>query len=147
MEIPSDREINDNIVSFWRPKDPLRAKGEHLLNYRLHWCRTEPNGADLGRVVQTRSGLSWNQKNRQFVIDFAGSELTPFTSDKPPPLDVGCDKGKIINAAVEQNPATKGWRVSLEVDTAGNPVVELHARLMNGDQPLTENWVCRWTPS
>lgn len=146
VEIPSDREINDNIVSFWRPKDPLRAKREYLLNYRLHWGWAEPNAGDLGRVAQTRTGLSWNQKNRQFVIDFAGAMLAPFPPDKPPTLDVGCDKGKIVNATVEQNPAVKGWRVSLEVDTASSPVVELHARLMNGDQPLTETWVYRWTP-
>jgi glucans biosynthesis protein len=147
VEIPSDREINDNIVSFWRPKDPLRAKGEYLLNYRLHWCRREPNGMDLGQVAQTRCGLSWHQKNRQFVIDFTGAALAPFAPDKLPTLDAGCDRGKVVNATVEENPAVKGWRVSLEVDTADNLVVELHARLMNGDQPLTEKWMYRWTPS
>lgn len=147
VEIPSGREVNDNIVSFWRPKDPLQAKGEYLLNYRLHWCQTEPSGGELGHVVQTRCGLSWNQKNRQFVVDFAGNALAPFTPDKPPTLDAGCDKGKVVHATVEQNPALKGWRVSLQVDTADSSVVELHARLMSGDQPLTENWVYRWTPS
>lgn len=147
VEIPSDREINDNMVSFWRPKDPLRGKGEYLLNYRLHWCRTEPNEAALGRVAQTRCGLSWNQKNRQFIIDFAGPALASLTPGTPPALDAGCDKGKIVNATVEYNPPAQAWRVSLEVDTAGNPVIELHARLMNADQPVTENWVYRWTPS
>ena len=29
VEIPSDREVNDNIVAFWRPQDPLKAKGEY----------------------------------------------------------------------------------------------------------------------
>jgi len=38
IEIPSDNEVNDNMVGLWRPKEPLKAKGEYLLNYRLHWC-------------------------------------------------------------------------------------------------------------
>src|SRR5262245_27137385 len=29
IEIPTKEEIHDNIVAFWRPKDPLRAKGEY----------------------------------------------------------------------------------------------------------------------
>ena len=32
VEIPSEQEVNDNIVAFWRPHDPLRAKGEYMLN-------------------------------------------------------------------------------------------------------------------
>jgi glucans biosynthesis protein len=42
VEIPTDREINDNVVAFWRPHDPIKAKGEYLLNYRLHWCWSVP---------------------------------------------------------------------------------------------------------
>ncbi len=56
VEIPSDREINDNIVAFWRPHDPLRAKGEYLLNYRLHWCWAPPGEVKLAQVLQTRCG-------------------------------------------------------------------------------------------
>ena len=70
VEIPSDREINDNMVAFWRPHDPLRAKGEYLLNYRLHWCWAPPGEVKLAQVLQTRCGLSFDQKHRQFIIDF-----------------------------------------------------------------------------
>ena len=48
VEIPSDREVNDNMVAFWRPHDPLRAKGENILNYRLHWCWAAPGEVPLG---------------------------------------------------------------------------------------------------
>jgi periplasmic glucans biosynthesis protein len=147
IEIPSGREINDNIVAFWRPKDPLRARGEYILNYRLHWCQAVPDGAKLGHVVQTRCGLAWNQKNRQFIIDFAGDALSPFKPGKPPVLDVGSDKGKIVSATVQSNPETDGWRVSIELDTEDNHLIELHARLMDANKPLTENWVYRWTLS
>ena len=147
VEIPSDKEVNDNIVAMWRPHDPLRAKQEYKLSYRLHWTWQEPAFGPFAQVVQTRAGQAWNGKNRQFVVDFVGAPLDAWKAEKPPALDVGSDKGKIINAVTEPNPDIGGWRVSLEVDTGGEKMVELHARLMDADQPLTETWVARWTAS
>ena len=83
VEIPNDREINDNIVAFWRPHDPLRAKGEYLLSYRLHWCWAAPGQVTLAQVMQTRCGRSWDQKHRQFVVDFVGDILKSLKPDKP----------------------------------------------------------------
>jgi glucans biosynthesis protein len=147
VEIPSGREANDNMVAFWRPHDPLRAKSENILNYRLHWCWAPPGEVPLAQVMQTRCGESWDQKHRQFIIDFVGDALKPWTADKPPGLDVGSDKGKIVNAVAELNPDISGWRISIELDPADNKLVELHARLMDGDKPLTETWIYRWTPA
>ncbi len=145
VEIPSDREVNDNMVAFWRPHDPLRAKGEYLLNYRLHWCWAPPGEVRLAQAMQTRCGLSFDQKHRQFIIDFVGDSLKGLKPDRPPALDVGSDKGKIVSAVTEANPDIGGWRVSIELDTQDKKLVELHARLMQADQPLTETWIYRWT--
>jgi glucans biosynthesis protein len=145
VEIPSDREVNDNMVAFWRPHDPLRANGEYLLNYRLHWCWAPPGDVKPAQAMQTRCGLSFDQKHRQFIIDFAGEQLKPLTAEAPPTLDVGADKGKIVSAVTQPNPDVGGWRVSIELDTQDNKLVELHARLMQADQPLTETWIYRWT--
>jgi glucans biosynthesis protein len=145
VEIPSDREVNDNMVAFWRPHDPLRAKGEYLLNYRLHWCWTPPGEAKLARAARTLCGLSFDQKHRQFVVDFVGDSLKTLAPGAAPTLDVGVDKGKIISAVAQPNPEIDGWRVSLEVDAADNKVIELHARLMQGDERLSETWLYRWT--
>jgi glucans biosynthesis protein len=145
VEIPSDREVNDNMVAFWRPHEPLRAKGEYLLSYRLHWCWAPPGAVRLAQTMQTRCGLSFDQKHRQFIIDFVGNSLKALKSESPPTLDVGSDKGKIISAFTQPNPEVGGWRVSIELDTQDNKLVELHARLMQGDQPLSETWIYRWT--
>jgi periplasmic glucans biosynthesis protein len=145
VEIPSDREVNDNIVAFWRPHDPLKAKSESKLAYRMHWCWAEAEPGPFAKVVQTRCGKSFNGTNRQFVIDFAGAALDAWTAEAPPASDIGTDKGKIVNAVVERNPILGGWRVSIELDTQKQNVVELHARLMDGDKALTETWIARWT--
>jgi glucans biosynthesis protein len=147
VEIPSDKEVNDNIVAFWRPHDPLKAKSEFKLAYRMHWCWSEPEPGPFAQVVQTRSGKSWNSENWQYVVDFAGAALDAWKAETPPALDVGTDKGKIVHAVAQLNPELGGWRVSIELDTQKQPVVELHARLMDGDKPLTETWIGRWTPS
>ncbi|MGA3397767.1 MAG: glucan biosynthesis protein G [Acetobacteraceae bacterium] len=147
VEIPSDKEVNDNIVAFWRPHDPLKEKSEFKLAYQMHWCWSEPEPGPFAHVVQTRSGKSWNGDNRQYVIDFAGAALDAWNAETPPALDVGTDKGKIVHAVAERIPDLGGWRVSIELDTQKQPVVEMHARLMDGDKPLTETWIGRWTPS
>ena len=145
VEIPSNREVNDNIVAFWRPHDPLRAKGEYILNYRLHWCWSPPSASQLANVVGTRCGLSWDQKNRQFVIDFAGGVLKDRHTDAPPTIDLGASKGSIEHPVVEANPAIGGWRLSFQLVTGSEKLVEMHARLMDGETPLTETWIYRWT--
>jgi len=147
VEIPSDKEVNDNIVAFWRPHDPLKAKSEFTLSYRLHWCWSEPDPGPVAQVVQTRAGLALNGTDRQFVIDFAGVPLDAWDKQQPPGLDVGTDKGKIISAVAEHNPELHGWRVSIEFATNKQKMVELHARMMDGDKPLTETWIARWTAS
>jgi periplasmic glucans biosynthesis protein len=46
---------------------------------------------------------------------------------------------------VQPNPATGGLRLSFQLDTGGEKLVEMHARLMDGETPLTETWLYRWT--
>ncbi len=105
VEIPSDREVNDNMVAFWRPHDPLRAKGEYLLNYRLHWCWAPPGEVKLAQAMQTRCGLSFDQKHRQFVIDFVGESLKGLEAGRARRRSMSAsDKGKIISAVTEPNP-------------------------------------------
>ena len=147
VEIPSNKEVNDNIVAFWRPQSPLKAKSENKLAYRLLWCWSEPDQAPVARVVQTRSGAAFGGKNRQFVIDFAGTPLDAWKAETPPAMDVGTDKGKIANAVAEENPDTGGWRISIELDTQNQKVVEVHARFIDDKTPLSETWIARWTPS
>jgi glucans biosynthesis protein len=145
VEIPTTREVNDNIVAFWRPHDPLKAKGEYTVNYRLHWCWSVPAGTTLAEVSGTRSGLAGDQKNRLFIIDFVGGVLKGRRGDALPTIDVGASKGKIENPVAEFNPATGGWRLSFQLDQGSETLVELHARLMDGENPRTETWLYRWT--
>ena len=146
VEIPSGREVNDNIVAFWRPRDPLRARGEYLMNYRLHWCWSAPGAsARVAEVAQTRCGLSWDQKNRLFVIDAAGPPLKQLQPGTTPTLDATADGAQLQNLVAQLNPDLGGWRMSFELAPA-RKAIELHARLLADGRPVTETWMYRWTP-
>jgi glucans biosynthesis protein len=145
VEIPTDREVNDNVVAFWRPHEPLKAKGEYIFSYRLHWCWSVAPASPLCEVIATRSGLAWDRTNRLFVVDFASAALRRSRADSLPAIDIGSSKGKIANPVVEPNPATGGFRLSFQLDQGGEKLAEMHARLMDGETPLTETWLYRWT--
>ncbi|MFT8243993.1 glucan biosynthesis protein [Roseomonas sp. BN140053] len=145
IEIPTTGEIHDNIVAFWRPKEPLRAKGEYGFVYRLHWLPTAPGNTELGKIVDTRSGAG-GQNARLFVLDAAGGKLAALPTDATPTLEISANAGRIQNAVVGRNPDAQGWRIAFELLPGGAGLVELRALLKAGEQPLTESWVYRWTP-
>jgi glucans biosynthesis protein len=144
VEIPSKEEIHDNIVAFWRPREPLRAKGEYILTYRMHWGPVDERSLPLAKITATRSGASGD--DRLFVIDIAGDKLKEATPPERVRADVSANKGKIDHVVSQPNPATGGWRVSFTLTPNKEPAIELRAQLMRDDQPLSEIWLYRWTP-
>jgi glucans biosynthesis protein len=146
VEIPTNREIHDNVVAFWQPAQPLRAKGEHTFNYRLHWCAQNPFSSDLGKIVATRVGSGSKEKVRLFVIDVAGEKLKAVPPDAKLQAEIWADQGKVANAVAQPNPEVGGWRMSFELEPGGARSVEMRSRLMNGDALLSEAWMYRWTP-
>jgi glucans biosynthesis protein len=138
VEIPTDRETNDNIVAFWRPKPPLQAKVPYDFAYRLHWSGGAPLKAPAP-FTATMVGLGDNG-TRTFVLNIGGLK-----ADVKPRLDVTSDKGKLLNPLMQPDPEQGGWRISFDLDPGRETTVELHGRLMQADTPLTETWMYRWT--
>jgi glucans biosynthesis protein len=139
LEIPADREIHDNIVAYWRPRDPLAAGSEHSLAYRLHWCDTWPI-ADLATTLATAQGQNGNRDGRQFVVDFAGGNLGEGVT-----AHVQANAGEINAVVLEPNPYMGGYRLSFELLPQDNQLVELRAVLMRGGRTVSETWLYRWT--
>lgn len=144
IEIPTKEEIHDNIVSFWRPREPMRAKSERNFTYRIHWGPGKANTPNLAEFAKTRVGAG-PKNTRRFVLDLAGEKLKNIDAASVHG-NVTADKGEIRNIVAQPNPGTGGWRLSFELDTKKAPVVELRAQLMQGDAPLSEIWLYRWTP-
>ncbi len=141
VEIPSGRESNDNIVTFWRPAQGLAAGHAAQFAYRLTWLSEPPLPKNLGEIVATRSGASLDGKRRVFILDIVGAgEKTEGLR-----IDVGASAGKLSNVALMSNSALHGLRASFEVDPNDAELIEMRLRIMRGDKPVTETWLYRWT--
>src|SRR6266480_1991113 len=137
IEIPTKEEIHDNIAGFWRPKDPLQAKGEYTYTYRLHWGPDTPKGSSLARFARTGVGAR-GEGTKIFVLDLIGDKLK---SIDPNSIrgNVTAEKTEIKNIVTQPNPAIGGWRLSFEVSVKSP--IELRASLMQGDDAISEVWV------
>ncbi len=143
VEIPTKLEINDNIVAFWRPKNPLRAKAEHGFTYRLHWCAQPPAPTELARFGVTRTGAA--PKGRVFVLTATGGKLKGMPPDTVLQGKVTTDKGAIGPVLVTPDPEQNAWRLSFDLEPGDEKLCELRATLMQGEAPVTETWLYRWT--
>jgi glucans biosynthesis protein len=141
-EIPTDLEINDNIVAFWQPKEKLTAGGSPRFVYRLHWCKEWPPAGETPKALVSFSGggLNYNRTQRLYVIEFAGGNLT---GELVP--DVSASAGAVSNIVVQPNPETGATRLSFELDTKDIDMSELRAVLKRGTEQVSETWLSRWT--
>jgi len=152
-EIPTLVETNDNIVAFWRPKEPLKQGGSHSFVYRLHWCASWPLEQPTPRAVVQFSGSGvdvdysanppqYDPNRRLYVIEFAGgdnpAESTP---------EVSASAGKISNVVLYPNETNKTVRLSFRHDASEADLAELRAVLRRGDANVSETWLYRWTRS
>jgi glucans biosynthesis protein len=141
VEIPSDREVNDNIVAYWRPKEVVAKGREFSLTYRLHWCKNWPvNAPGLARAVFAGSGLNMEHTRRQFIVEFTGGDLSGELI-----ADVTASTGEVSRVVPHFNSETGGFRLSFELDPKGADAVELRAQLKRAEKPVTETWLYRWT--
>lgn len=141
VEIPSDREIHDNIVAYWQPHTPLPSGKGTDFSYRLRYT-AEPLDGSLARVVGTRTGVApRSAEQRAFVLDFQGAE--------PPPDDLEItattSSGQVLDARGSFVEATGVYRVAFELAPERADAVELRVLLTSKEQPWSETWLYRWT--
>lgn len=143
VEIPTADEFNDNIVSFWRPAQPLSAGGEHRFDYRLHWCDQPPDSTPLARVVATRGGASVNYADRRsLIVDFALGDL-PFDGLEP---RASTTAGTITSIALTRLPGNGRVRAAIGFDPEDVSLAELRLVLVDAEgRRASESWLARWT--
>lgn len=143
VEIPSDQEIYDNIVAFWRPDVPLVAGQDMALNYRLNWG-DEPVLPDTSlRVINTQIGA---RREGGFII------AIDFENGAAVPEDLGlieitahASSGTVSHPVLQRNPETEGPRLAFTLLPGEAGLVELRAELRLGGAALSEVWLYRWT--
>jgi glucans biosynthesis protein len=144
VQLPTKKDINDNIVAYWLPAT-LPPLGEPLsLSYTMYWYgddRTRPPG---GRVVATRREAGNSEGAYRFVVDFAGPALNALPAGAPVRGVVtvagGDAAGELLDQHVIKNPVTGGWRLSFQVKPKTDKPLELRAFLDKDGNGLTETW-------
>lgn len=142
VEIPTDDEIYDNIVAYWRPASPLEPGQSRAFSYDMTWGARTEYGTGL-KVANTRAGADRGGGLR-FTIDFAHEESMAVARDEITPL-VRASDGTIVAPIVEDNPQTGGLRLGFKLEPGDADLIEMRAQLRAGDGPLSEVWLYRWT--
>jgi glucans biosynthesis protein len=147
FEIPTEEEIHDNIVAYWKPSLPLKAGHAHNFNYRLTWPNDAPRRWPGAFVHATRSGLvNGPQRSTgaiQYAVDFKG--YSPATSSELPQAKLEVSAGSVSPPVVQANPHIDGIRVSFSFDPKGVAASELRLVLQVNDKAVSETWLHRWT--
>ena len=141
VEIPSPREMNDNIVAYWQPRTPIPAGQSAEFSYRMRFT-DEPLDDSLARVTATRTGQALNAAgHRSFVIDFKGAGDIP---DNIVP-EVWSSAGEVFAPRGHVVAQTGEYRVSFELDPGREDIVEMRVVLHSNGKPWGETWLYRWS--
>jgi periplasmic glucans biosynthesis protein len=143
-EIPSNSELNDNIIAYWRPKEALLAGSRTAFSYRQFWCWVPPESMPLAQTVGFRIGRGSTARRRRCMVEFAGDM---FASSEIPGLvmSLSAYSGQISGSKMMINTARKTARITFELDPGSEPACEMRLLLTVGDKPISETWLYRWT--
>lgn len=157
VEIPTDRETNDNIVAFWTPDAPVKAGDAIDLTYRLLWTGDAPDSG-LAKVAATRSGRAGepgravDPRGRKIAVEFRGANLLPLRTAIDVQADVSVRNGQIrllshYPAARHESGPDALWRVTFDVVCDGAEPADLRVTLRRNGRPLSETWTALVFPA
>ena len=155
VEIPTEDEIHDNIVAFWKPAREVKAGDRLPLAYRLYWQNEDPPPQiDVGRVTATRIGrggvpgrpMPDDKDKWKFVIDFVGGPLAKMQARYDIKPMVTVSRGKVANAYVIKVVGTDRWRALFDIDAPGKDQIDLRCYLSLDGKALTETWLYQYFP-
>jgi glucans biosynthesis protein len=155
VELPTNTEINDNIVSFWVPEKPIKAGDRVEFSYKVTSLKdpAELMPAKTGRTLQSRVGTvtrpgvdGFDPNGRIFVLDFVGEELNAIPANQPVEGVITHSSGKIENVVCHKHEFRDGWRLHFDFHPDGKTPADFRVYLKLGDKALSETWTYLWTP-
>ncbi len=141
VEIPSDSEGNDNIVSYWQPEKPLAPGEQYTYNYRLSWPNDISPMKNKVRIVRSALGNKLFSPHKEVVLD-----LSTLTEDQlaNATIHASVSDGKVIETRLQHNPNIAGGRLFMTFDPEEAEQIEIRIQLMQEDTPLAETFLYRW---
>lgn len=153
VELPTELEVNDNIVAYWIPDGDIKAGQELEYRYQLTWGAIEESTDPLARVTALRTGIGGTsgvenpEDLRKFVVDFEGESLGNLSPDGDIEAVVSASRAKIVHTSVSHIEANGAWRLVIDLIPESDAPVELSAYLDFDGQRLSEIWCYQWRRS
>jgi len=141
VEIPSNSEVNDNIVAYWRPVQGLIKGQPFSYSYRLTWSDDAPLTATKARIIRSAGGQKLLDGSKEIVLDY--SQLSP-EEIRNIKVEASISAGRILESHIEPNPDIAGARVFISFDPENADVSELRVQLKKDDKPVAATWLYRW---
>lgn len=150
VELPTELEVNDNIVAFWIPEEDVKAGQALEYRYRLIWGAIEEPTDKLARVTALRGGVGGtsgveNTENlRKFVVDFEGDVLKALTPEEKIEAVVTVSRAEIAHQSISHMKANDAWRLVIDLTAESDAPVEMSGYLKVGDRKVSETWSYQW---
>lgn len=152
VEIPTDTETNDNIVSYWVPEKPLKAGEELSFSYTLTTFNSTLSTQHKAQVLRTRIGSAAlpgeenppPKSHRQFTVDFSGENINDLSPELELQANLNLNSGEVTDKTVLQLPNNQGWRVAFKVAPEGDKPVDMRLSLKLRDKEISEVWSYVW---
>ncbi|MEO0831453.1 MAG: glucan biosynthesis protein, partial [Pseudomonadota bacterium] len=144
VEIPTDREIYDNIVAYWRPSADMLPGQPQTFRYGMTWGGNPEPERGLLKVLNTRMG-GRPEGGLIIAIDFADGPDVPEDLGTLMKL-IRTSAGEVSTGVVQRNPETGGPRLAFTFKPGDAELAEFRVQLRKADGPaLSEVWLYRWT--
>lgn len=145
VEIPTDKEIYDNIVVYWKPRTPLAEGSEHAFSYRMTWTDQIEATKPVTPVLNTRLGKGFaHNDHKVVVVDFAPHPALPEDYQELVAY-VRANTFETSVPQIQRNPETDGPRLVFSFDPGDVAAAEMRAQLYHQGQAVSEVWLYRWT--
>jgi periplasmic glucans biosynthesis protein len=144
VEIPTTSDINDNIITYWRPEGALGSGEQRQFIFRQSWCWTPPTAPDGPTIIQSRSGNGGAATSRRFMIEFSGESLKQLAANDIK-VELSSSGGRFITQRLRHDLGSPVARLSFEIDNDGGTTIELRAVLLPHGAKPSETWLYRWT--
>ena len=151
VEIPSDEEINDNIVTYWVPEGPIKAAEAFSYAYHMRMVTRDAALPATGRCSATRfaplkpvdAGKDDRRGAYRFWVDFNSGDIPTLGPGMPVDAVISTSAGKLDNVYSQKN--GDAWRAVFTFTPDGGNDADLRAYLSLRGSPLTETWSYHWS--
>jgi glucans biosynthesis protein len=140
VQIPTQADIHDNIVSYWIPAEPADPAKPLDFSYRMTWYSDDPGRPPAGRAIATRRDRGTHEDGYRFVVDFQGKQLEALPAETVLQGVVTVSGAELREQQVVKNPVNGQWRLTFQLRPTGGGPVEMRAFLKKGEEALTETW-------